>query len=268
MPELPEAEYMVRRLRECAPAAAIVKARILRESVVAPPGGAVFARRSRGHIAGYERRAKNVLIHLETGWTLRVQLGMTGHVYCIPDARRLPRFTRVAWTLDSGAALVFEDARAFGCVAPHPTSELPAVLAVYGPEPLDPRFRWRDLHAAARGLRQPVKPFLMDQRRIAGLGNIWAAEALFAAGIHPARPVDTLAEAHWRSLYRAIRSTLRRAIANTFKVTAAPEEFPEADLLRVSVYGRAGAPCRRCRQLIVRQLQAARATYFCPSCQR
>lgn len=268
MPELPEAEYMVRRLRECATAATIVKTRVLRESVAAPPGSATLARRCRGAIAGYERRAKNVLIHLKTGWTLRIQLGMTGHVYCTPDARRLPRFTRIAWTLDTGAALVFEDARAFGRVALHPSSELPAVLAGYGPEPLDPRFRWRDLHAAAQGLRQPVKPFLMDQRRIAGLGNIWAAEALFAAGIHPARTVDRIAEAQWRALHRAIRATLRRAIANTFKVTAAPEEFPEADLLRVSVYGRAGAPCRRCRQPIVRQVQAARATYFCPSCQR
>jgi formamidopyrimidine-DNA glycosylase len=268
MPELPEAEYMVRRLREAAPGASIVRTRVLRESVAAPPGGALLARRARGRVTGYDRRAKNVLIHLETGWSIRIQLGMTGHVYFVPDARTPPRFARLLLVLECGGALVFEDARTLGSAAIHRTRELSEVLARYGPEPLDPRFRWTQLQAAARGLRQPVKPFLMDQRRIAGLGNIWAAEALFAAGIHPARSVETLDGADWKALHRAIRSTLRRAIANTFKVTRAPEEFPEADLLRVNVYGRENAPCRRCRQPVQRRIQAARATYFCGACQK
>lgn len=259
---------MVRRLRDAAPGASIVRTRVLRASVAAPPGGAFLAGRARGRVIGYDRRAKNVLIHLETGWTVRIQLGMTGHVYFIPDARKPPRFARLLFILEGGGALVFEDARTFGNAAIYKTRELPGVLAAYGPEPLDASFRWTGLEAAARGLRQPVKPFLMDQRRIAGLGNIWAAEALFVAGIHPARSVKTLGAADWKKLHHAIRTTLRRAIANTFTVTHTPEEFPEADLLNVNVYGRENEPCRRCRQPVRRQIQAARATYFCPVCQK
>jgi formamidopyrimidine-DNA glycosylase len=263
MPELPEAEYMVRRLREAAPEARIERVRVLRESVVE----GALAKRARGGVTGYARRAKNVLIHLDTGWTLRIQLGMTGHVYPWAGSAEWPRFTRVAFVLEGGGALVFEDSRTFGTVSAVRTDDLPAVLAGYGPEPLDVGFRWQDLRAAARGLRQEVKPFLMDQRRVAGLGNIWAAEVLFGARIHPARRVETLGEGEWKALHRAVRATLRRAIANTMKVTAGPEEFPEADLLLTGVYGRAGQACRRCGAVVERVVQAARATFYCPGCQ-
>ncbi len=265
MPELPEAEYMVRRLREAAPEARIARVRVLRESVVA----GALPKRARGRVTGYARRAKNVLMHLDTGWTVRIQLGMTGHVYRVARAAELPRFTRVSFVLEDGGALVFEDARAFGTVSAVRTAELGEALAGYGPEPLEAGFRWQDLRAAARGLRQEVKPFLMDQRRVAGLGNIWAAEALFGARIHPARRVDTLLEGEWRALWRSMRAVLRRAIANTFRVTAGPEEFPEADLLKVGVYGRAGLVCGRgCGAVVERVVQGARATFYCPGCQR
>lgn len=263
MPELPEAEYMVRRLREGAPEARIVRVRVLRESVA----DGALERRGRGRVTGYARRAKNVLIHLDTRWTVRIQLGMTGHVYPVASTKQLPRFTRVVFVLESGGALVFEDARVFGAVGASPTAELPRLLAGYGPEPLDPKFRWQHLREAAEGARGPVKPFLMDQGRVAGLGNIWAAEALFAAGIHPARSVAELADDEWKALHRSIRATLRKAIANTFRVTARAEEFPEADLLTVNVYGRAGQHCRRCGTPVQRIVQAGRSTFWCPVCQ-
>jgi formamidopyrimidine-DNA glycosylase len=100
------------------------------------------------------------------------------------------------------------------------------------------------------------------------LGNIWAAESLFRARVHPERAVDALRDAEWRALHASIRRTLERAIENTFKVTNRPEEFPEADLLRLNVYGRAGASCRRCHATIVRTVQGGRATFFCPRCQK
>ena len=263
MPELPEAEYMVRRLEEYAAGARIVSAKILRPGFAAPE----VARRARGPVAGYSRRAKNVLLHLASGWTVRIQLGMTGHVYWVPDARRVPAHTRVLFRLAGGAGIAFEDARMFGSVAVHPTAGLPEVFAEYGPEPLDPRFTWRDLRDAAHGLKTGVKPFLLDQKRVAGLGNIWAAESLFAARIHPARPAGKLTPAEWKILRAAIRRTLTRAIRNAFRVTSRPEEFPEADLLLLSVYGREGEPCRRCRTPILRSVQAGRATFHCPACQ-
>jgi formamidopyrimidine-DNA glycosylase len=263
MPELPEAEYMVRRLAEYAPGARIVSTRILRGGVAAPG----LARHARGRIVRYARRAKNVLLHLETGWTVRIQLGMTGHVFWIPDAGAPPPHTRVLFRLDDGAGIAFEDARVFGAVEIHREESLREVFADYGPEPLDPAFSWRDLSRAAGGLSCGIKPFLMDQKRLAGLGNIWAAEALFAARVHPARPAGKVTAPEWRRLHAAIRRTLARAIRNAFRVTARPDEFPEADLLRLAVYGRAGAPCPRCGRAIERTVQAGRATFFCPHCQ-
>lgn len=260
MPELPEAEYMVRRLEEYAGGAVIARTRVLRRGFPAP-------QRAAGRIVGFGRRAKNVLLHLESGNTLRVQLGMTGHIYWVPDAKRLPRFTRVVFELAGGGGIVFEDSRVFGSIEMHPTARLDEVFAGYGPEPLDEGFRWQDLQGRAARLSLPVKQFLLDQSRVAGLGNIWAAEALYGARIHPERPVRGLDDGEWRRLHGAIRRTLTRAIANTFRVTAGAADFPEADLVRLSVYGRADEPCRRCRTPIVRTVQAGRATYFCSTCQ-
>lgn len=264
MPELPEAEYMVRRLAEYASRAEIARARVLRASTVSPQSAAFFVRHARGRITRYWRRAKNVLVELDTGWTLRVQLGMTGHIYWVPDPKSPPRFTRVLLDLGRSGALAFEDARVFGSLHAHRTGEMDDVLAGFGPEPLDENFHWPQ----PAGLSQPVKAYLLDQARIAGLGNIWAAESLFRAHIHPQRPVGKLTGEEWRTLGRSIRKTLTRAVENAFKVTAGPADFPEADLQWLTVYGRVGKPCRSCRRPIVRTVLLARGTYFCPYCQR
>ena len=254
---------MVRRLAEFAPAARIERIRILRPGV-AP---SLLTRRAKGLVRGYSRRAKNVLIHLDHDWTIRIRLGMTGHVYWIPDVRELPSHTRVVFVLAKGA-IAFQDPRVFGSVEIHPTATLVDVFAGYGPEPLDPAFTWRDLAATAERRSGPIKPFLLDQSRVVGLGNIWAAEALFRAGILPWRAVNTLRDTEWRRLHAAIRRVLEQAIARTFRVTAGPEEFPEADLLAAAVYGREGEPCRKCMKPVVRRTQAGRSTFFCGECQR
>lgn len=254
---------MVRRLAEFAPAAQIERVRILRPGVAEP----VLTRRGRGVVSGYSRRAKNVLIHLAHGWTVRIQLGMTGHVYWIPSVRELPSHTRVVFVLANGA-IAFQDPRVFGSVEIHPTAALPQVFADYGPEPLDEAFTWRQLAERAAGRSGEIKPFLLDQSRVVGLGNIWAAEALFLAGILPWRRVNTVRDAEWRRLHKAIRRVLSQAIARTFRVTNGPEEFPEADLLAAAVYGREGEPCRKCKAPILRRTQAARSTFFCGECQR
>lgn len=262
MPELPEAEYMVRRLRESPGVGARVKRAVVRDEGI--------ARRLRGReIVNYFRRAKNVLVEFSGGWVLRVQLGMTGHIYAWKDARNLPRFTRAHWELEGGGAIVFEDARTFGSWELHPKQNLAVVFSAYGPEPLDPAWRWQDLRAAAERSRGPVKPFLLDQSRVAGLGNIWAAEALWEARIDPFRSVAELQDKEWKRLHGAIRAVLAEAIEGTFAVTSRPEEFPDADLLQCRVYGRENQACRRCRRVnIVRLPQAGRSTFLCPSCQK
>jgi formamidopyrimidine-DNA glycosylase len=256
---------MVRRLTECAPQAMIARTRILRKGVAEP----VLTRRAKGAVAAYGRRAKNVLLHLESGWTVRIQLGMTGHVFWIPSRRELPSHTRVVFELAGGDAIAFQDARVFGSVETHPTAKLEeSAFADYGPEPLAESFTWRDLAAAARRRKTEIKPFLLDQSRVVGLGNIWAAESLFRAGILPWRTVDSLANAEWQRLHRAIRTVLSTAIENTFRVTQSADEFPEADLLATAVYGRAGQPCRKCKGPIEREVQAGRATFYCGRCQK
>jgi len=263
VPELPEAEYMVRRLVEYAPAVSIRRVRELRPGVA----DARVVRYARGAVAAYGRRAKNVLLHLANGWTVRVQLGMTGHFYWVPRHQEPPRFTRVMFELAGGAGLAFEDSRVFGGIEVHKTSTLDSVFAAYGPEPLDAAYTWRDLAAKAGTRRAPIKPLLLDQGIVAGLGNIWVAEALFRARVHPARAASTLSDAEWRRLHAAIRHVLERAIENTLRVTKAPDEFPSADLLSAAVYGREGEPCRRCRASVSRVVQAGRSTFFCAACQ-
>lgn len=268
VPELPEVEYVVRRLREYAAGAVVTRLRILHPRMSRPQTPRQVEAKHRGRrVVNYERRGKNILIHLDDGWTTRVHLGMTGHLYWW-TGKELPAATRAVFDLASGAGrIVFEDSRMFGRVTVHRTDELPELLAEYGPEPLDEAFTWERLKESAAKRRGPVKPFLLDQRRVAGLGNIWAAEALFQARIDPRRRVDTLEDAEWRRLRNAIHGVLTKAVANTFRVTSRPEEFPDADLLTVKVYGREAEACRRCGTLIVRIEQAARSTYFCPGCQ-
>ncbi|MDX2269841.1 MAG: DNA-formamidopyrimidine glycosylase family protein [Bryobacter sp.] len=270
MPELPEAEYMVRRLRE-SPGAGL---RIHTAHTPDPQLASLLPGRT---ITGYSRRAKNVLVELSGDYVLRVQLGMTGHFYFWPDPAALPRFTRAHFTLQQGrrnkGCLVFEDARTFGSLEIHPKQNLPSVFSAYGPEPLDPAFTWQALRETAARSQAPLKPFLLDQSRIAGLGNIWAAEALFAARLNPFRRVSSLSPAEWKRLHAAIRQVLSDAIAGTLAVTSKPEEFPDGDLLSCRVYGRPGQPCLRCardlvRPLIVREVQAGRSTFFCPNCQK
>jgi formamidopyrimidine-DNA glycosylase len=271
MPELPEAEYMVRRLEESpGPGLRILEAKVLRPSLIAPQSPAAISRHLRGkRIESFGRRAKNVLLHLEDGWSVRVQLGMTGHIYAWPQADEWPRFTRVGMKLEDGRSIVFEDARTFGSFHIHRTEDLPEIFAGYGPEPLDENWTWEMLRESAARSSGPVKPFLLDQRRVVGLGNIWAAEALWEARIDPFRGLQTLRPAEWKRLHGAIREVLQEAIAGTFRVTTKAEEFPDADLLTCRVYGRENEACRRCRRsLIQRQVQAGRSTFYCSKCQR
>ena len=268
MPELPEAEYMVRRLRLDAGETTIARVRVLRPGMTRPqPQQRLVKLAGKQAITGYGRRAKSVLIELANGHTVRVQLGMTGHIYHVPNARDLPKYTRIAFDLHDGSALAFEDSRTFGNITIYATRDLPTVFADLGPEPLDASFTPAVLAAALAGTRAPIKPLLLDQSRVVGLGNIWAAEALWKSRIHPFTATSALTPKQIRALHGAMVSVLSKAVANTFKATESGADFPEADLLAVAVYQRDGQPCRRCRQAIARVTQAGRSTFFCPGCQ-
>jgi formamidopyrimidine-DNA glycosylase len=180
---------------------------------------------------------------------------MTGNLEVIPDARFRSASTRAVFEFTDGRALVFNDPRALGklWIGEERLGEL-------GLEPLDASFTQEAFENLARRSKQPAKLFLLDQRHVAGIGNIYAAEALFRAKVDPRKPIGSLSKAKLAALHRAIIEVLQNATGTSYN--APGDDFP------ADVYGREGEPCKRCGTLISRIPQGGRSTYFCPRCQR
>lgn len=215
------------------------------------------------------RRGKYMLIEVaEAGAGVVVHLGMTGRLRVQPAAAARAPHTHVVFTLDRDDELRFADARRFGWVAAGtPLAEVPA-LAALGSDPLSEldAATLRELLAASRA---PLKSFLLDQRRIAGLGNIYVSEALFRAGIHPATPARRAAS-RAPALLQAVRAALEGGIARrgtTLRDYVDAEGQKGDNASALLVYGREGEPCSRCGALIRRRVDGGRATFFCPKCQ-
>jgi formamidopyrimidine-DNA glycosylase len=222
-------------------------------------------------VAGVRRRGKYILLEM-TGpgdEGVIIHLGMTGRLRVQPATTARAPHTHVVFALASGDELRFVDARRFGWVTPgRPMAREPA-LAALGPDPLS-ELGAPALAEALAAARTPIKAFLLDQRRIAGLGNIYAAEALFRAGAHPATPAARLAR-RADALLEAVRASLEGGIARRGTTL---RDYVDADGLAgdnasaLLVYGRSGEPCVRCGAAIRRRVDGGRATFFCPRCQR
>lgn len=223
-------------------------------------------------VAAVRRRGK--FLRLELGGespSLLSHLGMSGKWALRHGAEKDPPAVRAALGISGGRRVVFSDKRRFG----HFSICLPRDeerLARLGPEPLGPAFTARRLAALLRASRRPVKSLLMDQDRIAGIGNIQAAEALWRAGIHPARSSAALGNPEAAQLHRAIRWTLRRSIENTrtpeILYLSDGEAGRRSTSARFFVYGREGAPCPRCRRGVIARLPiAGRSSFYCSRCQ-
>lgn len=282
MPELPEVEVLVRHLMPLLVGRRVRAVTVFRPRVIRPHRIEEFCRALQGaRFAGLHRRAKYLVFALRRRgrrgeFSLIGHLGMTGRLYLLPARAALPRHCAV--TLDLGRhRLVFEDTRYFGRL-----TLTDGALARLGPEPLEPHFTPAGLAAALRGSRQAIKARLLDQRVVAGLGNIYASEALFRARLSPSRAAGSLSTIEVRRLHRAIRVVLREAVRfgstvpldwsgtagrdNLFyygRAAGAPDYYAE----RLTVYDRAGQPCRRCGGVIRRLVQAGRSTFYCPHCQ-
>lgn len=272
MPEMPEVEAVCRRIRPHVTGRTIERARLPRPGTAAGPAADEIERWLPGkRIGRVLRRGKNILLYLAgkpIPWrAVQVHLRMTGDLEIAPDARLLPAGARMILELGARRALVFNDPRALGRVRLLTPDQVRQMCASLGPEPLAAAFTIERLAAEARSCRKPVKLFLLDQERIAGIGNIYAAEILHASRIHPRRPANALSKPRLALLHAAIRNIMSRAVQSASAVYGEPGRWGE-DEFPLLVYGRESEPCARCGRSIRRIPQAGRSTYYCPGCQR
>lgn len=279
MPELPEVEVLRRRLAPRLAGRILERVEIHRPGSIARASAQSFTHDCVGRVFGpVSRRAKVLLLGLESeggvpDGFLRIHLGMTGRVVVDGD-QESPAYPAVTFHLDQGR-LVFSDARGLGRI-----DRVWAMPEGLGPEPLDPEFTPKRLAAALGNSSQPIKVRLMDPRCLAGIGNIYAAECLFEAGIHPQRPTRGLGEEEVHRLHWAIRSVLSEAITVGLAATRSRDPAKWTLFHRETggtgfdgkeagfrVYDREGTPCLRCGRPIQRIRQSSRSTYLCPGCQ-
>lgn len=257
MPELPEVERAASALRAAIQDAIIERVEVLHPSLRRRLTPKTLHALRGTRVRGIERRGKHQLIHLEDGRVLHVHFRMNGDWVIGTSSDALPRFARAVIQLGNDIRVVLEDSRALSTLDVHAAGvPLPIEL---GPEPTDPSLTPQTLRASLIRRRLPIKVALLDQRIIAGLGNIYAAEALWRARIDPRVASASLDLAEARRLLTAIRAVLARATGGRYTDRAGA---------RLDVYDRAGRPCRRCGEKIIRIVQSGRSTYFCPRCQK
>ena len=302
MPELPEVETVARDLQRWIAGAQITGVEVRWDRTIRHPlPPERFAEELRGSvIQRVGRRAKSVLIQLADGRVMTVALRMTGALLVADPGTPDDRYARVVFRLADGRELRYRDVRKFGRIglfeggslrvrrvagrrglaearrrrakvreaaAPYRVGD---VFARHGPEPLSPSFSARRLSDRLAGRSARLKTLLLDQSFIAGIGNIYADEALWLARLSPLRAADTLSQAEVGRLHRSIRKVLRQGITNrgaSFSDYVGADGEPGENAERLTVYGRTGAPCLRCGRPIQRLVIGQRSTHFCPYCQ-
>ena len=281
MPELPEVETVARDLRGLVLGATIVGARCTWPRTLRTHDPDGFAAAVAGRtIERVGRRGKLIVVELSEGAALAIHLKMTGRLSVVPATASDDDHLRLAVRLDDGREVRFSDTRKFGRVGLYErdprTGELVEpggggpLFARHGPEPLEPSFTLRAFRDRLRARRGRLKPLLLDQSFIAGIGNIYADEALWRARLHPLRPANSLRPPDERRLHEAIRSVLAEAVERRGS-SVRDYTGPMGDGTmqgQLAVYQRTGRPCLRCGRPIRRLVIAARASHVCPWCQR
>ena len=270
MPELPEVETVARGLRESLVGRTVTGVAVGWPRTIARLGVAEFTERVAGQrVTLIGRRGKYVIIGLSRGYLL-VHLKMSGRLSVVPRDEPSDQHVHVLFDLDDGRQLRFRDVRKFGRIylVDHP-SEITAGL---GPEPLADDFKAEDFSRLLARRRGRLKSLLLNQQFLAGLGNIYADEALFAAQLHPMRKADSLTADEEARLYAAIRTVLNQAVTSR-GTTLDDGGYTDANGQaggyqdRIVVYGRGGEPCLRCATPIERIVIGGRSAHFCPHCQ-
>lgn len=277
MPELPETETIARDLDAAVVGATITGADVPRASVLREADAATLGARVRGaRITRVWRRAKLIVLDLDTADRLVVQPRFTGALLLesddLPLHVRERGFVRVTFPLADGRRLHYRDIRCLGTVALMSPARFAEYTGALGPEPLDPAFTADRLAAVLAASRQPVKKVLMDQRRLVGLGNIYANEALWRAGVHPGRAANAVAPVEAARLHAGVVGVLAESIAyrgTSFRDYVDARGGRGSFVARLAAYGRAGEPCPRCGTAMEgTHAIDGRASVFCPQCQR
>lgn len=271
MPELPEVETIVRGLRTSLPGRTLRAVEVVRPDLIDGEPPEDFAAALAGRtVHGVDRRAKNTVIDLGGGERLLVNLGMTGRLLVARADEPPASHLGVRIRLDGGGELRYHDARRFGRLWRMTDEAWRAWDAALGVEPLGDGFTVDHLWDLVRRSRVAVKTWLMDQKRVVGVGNIYASEALFRAGIDPRRAAKRLRRREVARLRDEVRAVLEEAISfrgTTFLDYRDDEGRPGEFVSRLRVYDREGEPCVTCGTPVKRIVQASRSTFFCPTCQ-
>lgn len=274
MPELPEVETVRRSLEMVLPDRTFVDIQVrqarLRSTVDEERLNDLILRRK---VLRLTRRAKYLIVHCSGGSCLILHLGMTGQLLILSAAQAFDKHDHVIFRLDNGLELRFRDPRRFGCIAAVEEAKLNEhdLLRRLGVEPLSENFTPEYLFKGSRKSKKPVKNFIMDQQVLVGVGNIYASETLFLAGIHPLRAAGRISFARWQKLHAAIQQVLQEAIALGGTTI---DDFRNSDgtsgyfQQKLRAYGRKGEPCLNCQTPIRAEVLAGRSTFYCPKCQR
>jgi formamidopyrimidine-DNA glycosylase len=273
MPELPEVETVRRRIAPVLEGRRFEHVTIDDPRLTRPDDQQEVARELEGEqVSTVGRRGKYLIVRFESGRALVIHLRMTGSVLYGTGAEGDDPHRRAVVELDDGSRIAYRDVRRFGTWLLLEPDEVEAYIdARVGPEPLGPAYKSRHLAASLANRRAPIKAVLLDQRTVAGVGNIYADEALWRARVHPLTPANRLDADEVKAVYQGVRRSLEAGIrsqGSTLRDYRLPDGSSGRAQKRFKVYGREGQPCERCGTPIDKIRVAGRGTWYCPTCQR
>jgi len=275
MPELPEVEVICQGLRPHLTGRTIVAVHCSGKQLRCPvPCKKMQDALTGTHIVDLSRRAKYLILKTDNDKALIIHLGMTGNMGIFDKHAETKKHDHVCWSLDNGQELRFNDTRRFGSIhylsAKNINREIRQFFEKTGPEPFSRSCSVRYLSTLAASRKVAIKKFIMDTHVVAGVGNIYANESLFRAGIHPERPVSSLSEKEWKRLLSVIRKTLKHAIecgGSTISDFLGASGDGGYFQMNFRIYGKTGEKCTVCDELIQKKDVGGRASFYCPQCQ-
>ena len=272
MPELPEVETIKGDLRDLVVGSRIERAEVLDPSLVEQPSTEEYVSRLEGvGIEVARRRAKHLIVELDTGDSLVFQLKIGGQLLLVPPVEEPGTALMLVLYLDGERRLFLRDETGFTRVRLLDAGELEDRLSPLGPEPLQEEFEWDYLPRKIGSRRAQIKPLLLDQKVVSGIGNIYVDEILYDARLHPRRKANTLSEGEWKKLYDAIRSNLAAGVQHrgtTVRLFRDLLDRPGEHQNYLRVFEKQGQPCPGCEGRVVREKVSGRPSHFCPECQR